>query len=225
MLAILIYIVVTLLNFADYVWGQVLFTSLKYVVLTFFPVLLVPIVCFANLICLVYEKPKNAKYIREARQKLSASGATVVGITGSYGKTSAKNILSHLLDGDYKVLSTPRSYNTPLGIARALNESEEEFNLFIAEMGARHVGDIEELCSDAHGFGAHDAFVDSAHKLLFVIQKYTAVFEIFCGGDHLLVYRRDLLFAARRVQADAPRLDMIDGKNRAHQYHEQHKTA
>ncbi len=146
-LAILIYIVVTLLNFADYVWGETLFTSLKYVFLTFFPVLLIPIVCLTNLICLVYELPKNRKYISEAKKKLVASGATVVGITGSYGKTSAKNILCHLLEGDFKVLATPRSYNTPLGIARALNENEEEFDLFIAEMGARHVGDISELCS------------------------------------------------------------------------------
>ena len=189
-LAILIYIVVTLLNFADYVWGQVLFTSLKYVVLTFFPVLLVPIVCFANLICLVYEKPKNAKYIREARQKLAASGATVVGITGSYGKTSAKNILSHLLDGDYKVLSTPRSYNTPLGIARALNESEEEFNLFIAEMGARHVGDIEELCSyftpdyalitgicnqHLESFGSIDNIISEKGKIIKAAKNFTCI--------------------------------------------------
>ena len=189
-LAILIYIVVTLMNFADYVWGQTLFTSLKYVVLTFFPVLLVPIVCFTNLLCLVYEFPKNKKYVKKAKEKLKASGATVVGITGSFGKTSAKNILCQLLEGDYKVLATPRSYNTPLGIARALNENEEEVNLFIAEMGARHVGDIEELCSNftpdyalitgicnqhLESFGSVENIIKEKGKIIAATKNFTCI--------------------------------------------------
>ncbi|MCX4287636.1 MAG: Mur ligase family protein, partial [Clostridia bacterium] len=47
----------------------------------------------------------------------------------------------------YRVLTTPRSYNTPIGIALALNNNElSNFDIFIAEMGARHLGDIAELC-------------------------------------------------------------------------------
>lgn len=147
-LAVFIYVAVTAMNFADAVAGSVLLTAWKYGVLALFPLLLIPLICLANLICLVYEVPANNRYIKRAKAKLVSSGATVVGITGSYGKTSAKNILAHLMHGDFKVLSTPRSYNTPLGIARALNESEQPFDLFIAEMGARHTGDIKQMCDN-----------------------------------------------------------------------------
>ena len=146
--AVLAYIAITLLNFADYMWGQMLFTSLKYCALAFFIPLAYPLVCLANCITLIYEVPKNKGYIKKAKEKLAASEIKVVGITGSYGKTSTKNVLEKMLEVKYKVLATPRSYNTPLGIARTVNDNDlENYDVFIAEMGARNVGDIAELCA------------------------------------------------------------------------------
>ena len=144
--AVLSYIFITLLNFADFVWGNEIFSLLRYLPLTVFPLLTLPIVALSNCICCIYEIPKNRGYIKRAKAKLAASKTKVIGITGSYAKTSVKNILSHILSGKYKVLSTPRSHNTPLGIAMTLNGAElENYDFFIAEMGARHVGDIAEL--------------------------------------------------------------------------------
>ena len=70
--AILVYIVVTLLNFADFVWAQPIFTSVKYCVLALFAALVYPLVCLANCVTLIYEIPKNKSYIKKAKEKLAA---------------------------------------------------------------------------------------------------------------------------------------------------------
>lgn len=145
--AILVYLAVTLLNFAEYVWGARLFATLKYCALAVFPLAILPVICLANLVTLIWEAPINNSYVKKARAKLAAAEITVVGITGSFGKTSAKNVLLALLSKKYRVLSTPSSFNTPLGIARTVNGADlGEYDIFIAEMGARRQGDIAELC-------------------------------------------------------------------------------
>ena len=85
---------------------------------------------------------------RDARQRLAErTDVTVIGITGSYGKTSTKFILAELLRQKYNVLETPSSYNTPMGICIAVNEKlRPEHQVLVLEMGMRYRGDIEELC-------------------------------------------------------------------------------
>lgn len=146
--ALLCYIAVTLLNFGDYVWGAKLFSVLKYCTLAVFPLALLLIIALANLITLIWEKPINASYVRKAKQKLAASSVKIIGITGSYGKTSVKEILCGVLSQKYNVIATPKSYNTPLGLARTINGNDlEGCDFLIAEMGAKRVGDIAELCA------------------------------------------------------------------------------
>ncbi len=145
--AVVSYIFVSLLNFADYVWGNGVFTCLRYCALSLLPVLLIPLLMLSNCIAKIYEVPHNKKFIKQAKVKLAASSIKVVAITGSYGKTSTKFILNGILSTKYRVLSTPRSHNTPIGIALAVNNNRlEDYDIFIAEMGARHIGDIAELC-------------------------------------------------------------------------------
>lgn len=146
-LALLIYLAVTLLNFAEYVWGARLFATLKYCALAVFPLALLPVICLAEIITLIWEAPVNAGYVKKARRSLADSKIKVVGITGSYGKTGCKNILAAMLSQKYRVLATPSSFNTPLGIAKTVNAVKlEDYDVFIAEMGARHRGDIAKLC-------------------------------------------------------------------------------
>lgn len=145
--AVISYIIITLLNFADEVWGAPLFSVLRYSPLAILPLLLIPMICLANEIAKIYEVPHNRTYIKKATEKIASSDITVIGITGSYGKTSTKNILSAMLGKKFRVLTTPRSHNTPIGIALAVNANDlKNFDIFIAEMGARNVGDIAELC-------------------------------------------------------------------------------
>lgn len=145
--AVFVYLCVTLLNFASEVWGNAIFEYFRYVPLSLFGLLLIPLVLFANFVSKIYEIPHNKKFVKRAKQKLSSSHIKVIGITGSYGKTSTKHILYSILSKKFKVLATPRSHNTPLGIALSINNNElGDFDVFIAEMGARNVGDIAELC-------------------------------------------------------------------------------
>lgn len=145
--AVVAYLIATLLNFADVVWGNRIFSLLKYVPLGLLPLCALHLLAFANSVCKIYETPRNGKYIAAAKVKLVSSNVKVIAITGSYGKTTVKNILYSLLSKKYRVLTTPRSHNTPLGIALALNNSDlSKYDFFIAEMGARHVGDVAELC-------------------------------------------------------------------------------
>ena len=87
------------------------------------------------------------RYWREAHEKLGRLEAKVIGITGSFGKTSAKHILSHVLEAASTGLATPGSVNTPMGIARIVREQlRPEHRYFIAEMGAYGPGSINRLC-------------------------------------------------------------------------------
>lgn len=113
-----------------------------------FPMLVPLLVCLAFYITLPFEKAHNKKFVKKATAKIAQNQNLIkIGITGSYAKTSVKDILSTMLSVKYKVLSTPMSYNTPLGISKTvLENSLQDYQIFISEMGARYVGDIKELC-------------------------------------------------------------------------------
>ena len=91
-------------------------------------------------------------YFQDARRKLDARPDLIrIGITGSFGKTSVKNLLATMLSERYQVLTTPASFNTPMGLTRIIRERlEPAHQVFLAEMGARHRGDIRELCRLVH---------------------------------------------------------------------------
>lgn len=84
-------------------------------------------------------------YMSKAKRKLAKKDIIKIGITGSYGKTSTKNILTAILEKNFKVCSTPKNYNTEMGITKAVLENLDDHDVFIAEMGARHQGDIQIL--------------------------------------------------------------------------------
>lgn len=106
------------------------------------------LVLLANLINKPIEAAIRNRYINEARSIIQKSpNLTVVGITGSYGKTSAKNILATLLGEQQQVLMTPESYNTPMGLTITTRTMLKPIHdIFIAEMGAYKLGEIRELC-------------------------------------------------------------------------------
>ncbi len=94
------------------------------------------------------ETTKKKGLIEAAKRKLASfPNVKVVGIAGSYGKTSMKTILAHLLKGWKKVLETPLSHNVPLGIAQVIDlDLTGKYDFFVVEMGEFYHGDIRELC-------------------------------------------------------------------------------
>ena len=99
------------------------------------------------ILTLPFEALVKHYYIHKARQALDAHPRLIkIGITGSYGKTSSKNILNEILSERYYVLSTPASFNTPMGLTITISEQLKAIHqVFIAEMGADKVGEINFL--------------------------------------------------------------------------------
>ena len=89
--------------------------------------------------------------IRKAKQKReSFEDLLVIGITGSYGKTSTKEFLYQILSEKYNVLKTEAHQNSEVGISQCiLNDLNEEYQVFICEMGAYNKGGIKFLCDIA----------------------------------------------------------------------------
>ena len=94
----------------------------------------------------------NDKYVKDAKRILAQMpDMKIIGITGSYGKTSTKHYLYRILSEKYSVLMTPGSYNTPMGVVRTVREMLQPYNdVFIVEMGAKNIGDIKEICDIVH---------------------------------------------------------------------------
>ncbi len=112
-----------------------------------------PFVVFvANIINYPYERCVYYHFKRMAQSKLkSMQNLKIIGITGSYGKTSSKNILSDILNVKYNALPTPRNLNTYNGLIMTVNNHMDKFtDIFIAEMGAYVKGEIRGLCNLVH---------------------------------------------------------------------------
>lgn len=106
------------------------------------------LVMAGNILLKPVEKAVVDYYYRQARTKLAEMrGLKVIGLTGSYGKTSTKNVLAKILSARHDVLMTPESYNTLLGVVRTIREMlKPTHEIFVVEMGAMQRGDIKELC-------------------------------------------------------------------------------
>jgi UDP-N-acetylmuramyl pentapeptide synthase len=91
---------------------------------------------------------QKKKIIKRATEKMrELKKVKVIGITGSYGKTSTKEFLYAILKEKYKVVKTEGNNNTNIGVAyTVLNKVSDEYNYFICEMGAYKIGEIKEMC-------------------------------------------------------------------------------
>lgn len=93
----------------------------------------------------------NRRYEQRARRALREWAPLVVGITGSYGKTTTKFCVGAVLEADRPTLVTPESYNSFLGVVRTINEHlKSSYRAFVVEMGMFRRGDIAELCDFVH---------------------------------------------------------------------------
>lgn len=126
------------LNLLKFISYMLLYTSLNYLILILIIFILKPI-----------ELIIFNRYKKKALDKLNKmNDIKIIGITGSFGKTSTKMILNDILNVKYKGFCTPKSFNTPNGILKSINEEKTIFNdYFICEMGARKVGEIKYLCN------------------------------------------------------------------------------
>jgi UDP-N-acetylmuramoyl-tripeptide--D-alanyl-D-alanine ligase len=91
------------------------------------------------------QKPKQYSIVNNAKKIISIHPALKIAIAGSYGKTTAKEIISTVLSEGKKVAYTPGNMNTPIGISRFAKKLGE-CDVVIFELGEEKVGDVKELC-------------------------------------------------------------------------------
>ena len=147
----------------------------------------------ANRVNIPLEEHIAKGYVEDARRILrETSDLTVIGVTGSFGKTSVKTFLASLLEAKYTVLMTPGSYNTTMGVVRTVREMlRPSHRIFIAEMGAKQPGDIAEICDlvqprygviasigEQHleTFGSIDAIIKTKFELAAAVPQEGKVF-------------------------------------------------
>ena len=117
---------------------------------------LIPVLVFLSFILIILansllapvEKSINQWFYDDAKKILARRpDLIIIGITGSYGKTSTKHFLFRMLSEKYNVLMTPGSYNTTMGVIKTIREELQAVHqVFIVEMGAKQAGDIAEIC-------------------------------------------------------------------------------
>ena len=117
-----------------------------------FPLFLPLWIALCGLLAWPIEKAISEMYFRDAQRILRERKDLIkIGITGSWGKTSVKFILGTILEEKYHTLVTPASFNTPMGVTKVIRSKlEPGHRVFVSEMGARHVGDIKEMCRLVH---------------------------------------------------------------------------
>ena len=110
------------------------------------------IMLLANIVNTPIEKAINRHYYNDAKRIIgSHKGLIIIGVTGSFGKTSTKNYLASILAEKYNVLVTPGNFNTLLGVIRTIREHLRPYHqVFIVEMGAKQKNDIKEICDLVH---------------------------------------------------------------------------
>lgn len=173
--------------------------------------LFLPILVDGALVLLApLERRLATPWVEDAAATLRDSGATVVAITGSYGKTSTKGYVAQLLRGSRRVLASPASFNNRMGLARAINENlAGGVDVFVAEMGTYGPGEIAELCAwippdvavitaigpvHLERFGTVEAIVDAKSEIL--VDGAVAVLNV---DDARLAALADRESARRRV--------------------------
>lgn len=179
--------------------------------------------CAATALLAPYETRNNRRFIIEAREKLATLRPIVVGITGSFGKTSVKHILGHVLASHQPTLITPGSVNTELGISRIVRERltpRERF--FVCEMGAYGIGSIARLCRLTQPKIGVITAIGAAHYERFrsldavARAKFELAEAVFANGGQLVAAEEVLQFAAARALIEANRNHvLLVGRNAA----------
>lgn len=112
---------------------------------------------------------KRKFLIIKAKRKYSQlTKIKTVAVTGSYGKSTTKELIYQLLDPKFKVVKTQKNNNTDIGVAQTiLKDVKKNTEVFIAEMGAYKIGEIKDICDIANPDIAVVTGIDQQHVTLY----------------------------------------------------------
>lgn len=150
------------------------------------------------------ERRINRQFRDDAVSRLEAMpDLKIIGVTGSYGKTSTKHYLHRILSEQFDTLMTPGSFNTPMGVIRTIREHLKPYNeVFIVEMGAKNIGDIKEICDLVHPTMGIVTAVGEQHlesfKTIENVQRTKFELVDALPADGLAVVNNDFPYGANR---------------------------
>jgi UDP-N-acetylmuramoyl-tripeptide--D-alanyl-D-alanine ligase len=160
------------------------------------PILSILFIVLGNITMLPVEAQVRRGFIRRAKNRINQYQPQVVGIAGSYGKTSTKHITAQLLNTQITTLPTPKSFNTLMGVTRTINENlEPHHKVFLVEMDAYGPGEINSMCTlvnpsiavitsvgpqHLERFGTIDRIGDALYELVAALPKGSTAL-IYCG--------------------------------------------
>jgi UDP-N-acetylmuramoyl-tripeptide--D-alanyl-D-alanine ligase len=163
------------------------------------PLIVAPLLISANWLLKPVEARIQAGFVARARAKYSRLAPLTIGVAGSYGKTSVKHILAALLQPAMETLPTPKSYNTLMGVTRAINEYlEPRHRAFVVEMDTYAVGEIAAMCrlvdptmalvtsvgpQHLERFGAVERIADALYELIAALPAGAPA--VIYGGEAL----------------------------------------
>lgn len=160
-------------------------------------VILLPLVIGQKLV----QEPRQRRLIAAAAQKLSSHPAKKIAIAGSFGKTTAKEVLATVLAEGMKVAATPGNMNTPIGTSRFIDSLEGDEDVIVFELGESHVGDVKKLCAlirPGMGIitGANEAHLSTFRTLertvgtIFELEDYLGARPLYKNAESKLVAGR-----------------------------------
>lgn len=157
------------------------------------------------------EERQAQQFVDKAKERLQQVSPTIVGITGSYGKTTTKGYVAHLVGSNRQVVASPASFNNRAGLSRAINENlVPGTDVFVAEMGTYGKGEIAALCEwvpptigvitaigpvHLERFGSEERIVEAKRELVDAAQ--VAVLNV--EDDRLRALAYDLVGKGKRV--------------------------
>ncbi len=202
--------------------GYASFVALAVSIFIFPYFTLYAIAIFAYLLNLL-QSPLEKIIVNRAKAKLKNHKALKIGIAGSYGKTTMKEILKAVLGESKKVAATPDNKNTPLGIARFVKNLDGDEEILIFEMGEYYPGDIKKLCQMVGPDMGVITGVNEAHMDKFKNLEETAktVFELadflerksgsklYVNGDNRL--SEEKAHHVKNKNPDSPKLYTYNG--------------
>lgn len=183
----------------------------------------------ANVLMRPIEAAVRRGFLRRARSRLDSIDPLVIAIAGSYGKTSTKHILAHLLQAYGETLATPKSFNTLMGVSRTVNDAlESRHRTFLVEMDAYAPGEIASICRLVRPRHAVLTSLGPQHLERFVTMERIAAalyetvealpadgFVVVYGGDRQTVALAERARAEGRgvvtygMEGDAGALDVV----------------
>lgn len=173
------------------------------------------IVLLAIYIILPLDRVLKQRLLVKARRKREAmQNLIVIGITGSYGKTSVKEFLARFLSPHYSLLITSEHVNTEIGVAKLIiNELTSSHQILVVEMGAYRIGEIKKLCRLAKPELGIITGIDEQHAALFggIEKTIVAKGELLAGlpDNGIAILNADSRFTNDLAQAHLDRLKII----------------